>query len=111
MPDTLLYPIDLEDRALEIIKSSQEPTTANNAYNPQGNGRWVGKSWEYLNDTNNWFMIDSKNQKQWAVWFDRVPLEFGKAEEFDSFVAKWRAYCRYSYLWMNWRWIVGAEVS
>ena len=111
MPDKLLYPIDLEDKAMEIIKSSYSPDNASNAYNPQGNGRWNGTAWEYLNDTNNWFMIDTKNQKQWAVWFDRVPLEFGKAEEFDSFVAKWRAYCRYSYLWMNWRWVIGAEVS
>lgn len=56
-------------------------------------------------------MMDSKTAKQWLVWFDRIPLEFGKAEEFDSFSAKWRAYCRYSYMWLNWRWILGAEVS
>ena len=111
MPDKLVYPIDLADRADEIIKSQKEPTTANNAYNPQGNGRWTGTDWEYLSDTNNWFMLDSKNAKQWLVWFDRVPIEFGKAEEFDSFVAKWRARARYSYMWLNWRWIAGSEVS
>ena len=111
MPDKLVYPIDLADRADEIIKSAKDPNSANNAYNPQGNGRWTGTDWEYLTDTNNWFMLDTKNAKQWLVWFDRVPLEFGKAEEFDSFVAKWRAYCRYSYMWLNWRWIAGSEVS
>lgn len=111
MPDKLVYPIDLADRADEIIKSQKEPTSANNAYNPQGNGRWTGTDWEYLSDTNNWFMMDSKNSKQWLVWFDRIPIEFGKAEEFDSFVAKWRARARYSYMWLNWRWIAGSEVS
>ena len=111
MPDKLVYPIDLADRADEIIKSQKEPTTANNAYNPQGNGRWTGTDWEHLSDTNNWFMMDSKNSKQWLVWFDRIPIEFGKAEEFDSFVAKWRARARYSYMWLNWRWIAGSEVS
>ena len=111
MPTKLVYPIDLADRAAEIIKSDKEPTTANNAYNPQGHGRWSGVDWEYLTDTNNWFMIDEKSAKQWLVWFDRIPLEFGRAEEFDTFVAKWRAYCRYSYMWLNWRWIAGAEVS
>lgn len=111
MPDKLVYPIELADRADEIIKSQKDPNSANNAYNPQGNGRWTGTDWEYLNDTNNWFMLDSKNAKQWLVWFDRIPLDFGRAEEFDSFVAKWRAYCRYSYMWLNWRWIAGAEVS
>jgi len=111
MPDKLLYPIELADRADEILKSQKDPASANNTYNPQGNGRWSGTDWEFLTDTNNWFMLDSKNAKQWLVWFDRIPLEFGKAEEFDSFVAKWRAYCRYSYMWLNWRWIAGAEVS
>jgi hypothetical protein len=111
MPDKLVYPIDLADRADEIIKSAKEPTSANNAYNPQGNGRWTGTDWEYLTDTNNWFMLDSKSAKQWLVWFDRTPLEFGRAEEFDTFVAKWRAYCRYSFMWLNWRWIAGASVS
>lgn len=111
MPDKLVIPIDLADRADEIVKSMKDPGSANNTYNPQGNGRWTVTDWEFLTDTNNWFMMDSKNAKQWLVWFDRVPIEFQKAEEFDSFVAKWRAYCRYSYMWLNWRWIAGAEVS
>lgn len=111
MPDKLVIPIELADRADEIVKSVKDPNTANNTYNPQGNGRWTVSDWEYLEDSNNWFMCDSKNAKQWLTWFDRVPLEFGRAEEFDSFVAKWRAYCRYSYMWTNWRFIAGAEVS
>ena len=111
MPDKLIYPIELEDRVEEVLKSQKDPGSANNTYNPQGNGRWTGTAWEYLSDANNWFMTDSKNMKQWLIWFDRTPLEFGKAEEFDSFIAKWRAYCRYSYMWVNWRWIAGAEVA
>lgn len=111
MPDKLVIPIDLADRADEIVKSMKDPNSANNTFNPQGNGRWSVTDWEFLTDTNNWFMMDSKNSKQWLVWFDRIPIEFGKAEEFDSYVAKWRAYCRYSFMWLNWRWIAGAEVS
>jgi phage major head subunit gpT-like protein len=111
MPDKLVYPIDLADRADEIIKSVKQPDTTNNNYNPQGSGRWMGTDWEYLDDTNNWFMLDTKAAKKWVIWFDRIPLDFGKAEEFDSFIAKWRAYCRYSWFFLNWRWIAGAEVS
>lgn len=110
-PNKLVYPIELADRADEILKSQKDPASANNTYNPQGNGRWTGTDWEYLTDTNNWFMLDTSSAKQWLIWFDRIPLEFAKAEEFDTFVAKWRAYCRYSYMWVNWRWIAGAEVS
>lgn len=110
MPNKIVVPIDLQDRAIEIVRSSQQVDTANNNTNPQ-NGRYDLIDWEYLTDTNNWFMIDDKMMKQWAVWFDRVPLEFGQAEEFDTFVAKWRAYCRYSTGVFNWRFLAGAQVS
>ncbi|MCI0563975.1 MAG: hypothetical protein MN733_36330 [Nitrososphaera sp.] len=56
-------------------------------------------------------MIDESRMKEWLIWFDRVPIEFGRAEEFDTFVAKWRAYARFSYLWLNWRWVLGSQVS
>jgi phage major head subunit gpT-like protein len=110
MPNKIVVPIDLQDRAMEIVKSSQQPDTANNNVNPQS-GRYELIDWEYLTDTNNWFMIDDKMMKQWAVWFTRIPLEFGQAEEFDTFVAKWRAYCRYATGVFNWRFIAGSQVS
>lgn len=56
-------------------------------------------------------MIDEKMAKQWLVWFDRIKIDISRAEEFDTYIAKWRAYARYSYMWVNWRWILGAEVS
>ena len=111
MPNKIVVPIDLADRLDEVIKSDKQVDTANNNYNPSGNGRYMGMDWEYLTDTNDWFMIDDRMMKQWAVWFDRVPLEFGRAEEFDTFVAKWRAYCRYANAWFNWRFILGSQVS
>ena len=111
MPNKLVYPPELADRADEIIKSDKDPTSANNAYNPQGHGRFTGTDWEYFTDTNNWFMLDTRLMAQWLVWFDRVALEFGRADEFDTFVAKWRAYCRYSFMWLNWRWVLGSQVS
>lgn len=110
MPNKIVVPIDLQDRAIEIVNSQKQPDTANNNKNPQ-DGRYQLIDWEYLTDTNNWFMIDDKMMKQWAVWFSRVPLEFGQAEEFDTFVAKWRAYCRYSTGIFNWRFIGGSQVS
>ena len=110
MPSKIVVPIDLQDRAMEIIQSDKQPDTANNNKNPQS-GRFTLVDWEYLTDTNNWFMIDDSKMKDWAKWFNRVPLEFGQAEEFDTFVAKWRAYCRYATGVFNWRFIAGASVS
>ena len=108
-PSLLLVPIDLIDRADEITKSEKQPDSANNNYNPQQ--RFHSTDSEYLTDTNNWWMIDESRMKEWLIWFDRIPIEFGRAEEFDTFVAKWRAYARFSYMWLNWRWILGSQVS
>lgn len=110
MPNTLWIPPDLYDLAYEITESMGKPDTANNNRNVHF-GKYDVKEWNYLTDTNNWFLMDSRMQKQWCVWFDRVPLEFAFAEELDTLVAKWRAYMRYSYMWTNWRWILGAQVS
>jgi phage major head subunit gpT-like protein len=109
-PNKIVVPIDLIDRLDEIVGSDKQVDTANNNINPQYQ-RFNAVDWEYLTDTNNWFMIDERYMKKFAVWFDRIPLEFGRAEEFDTFVAKWRAYCRYAYAWFNWRFIAGAQVS
>lgn len=110
MPDTLLVPPDLEDTALEITKSLLDPTSANNAVNPQA-GRFRTVVWHYLTDTNNWFLIDSARMKQALRWYDRVPLEFGREEDFDTFTAKFRAYMRYSYGWNDYSWVYGQNVT
>lgn len=110
MPDRLLIPIDLYGRAFEIVESSGKPETANNDANVH-KGAYTVVDWEYITDTNDWFMIDSARMKDYLIWFDRIKLEFGMAEELDTLVAKWRAYCRYSNMWRNWRFVLGAQVS
>ena len=110
MPDTLWIPPDLFETAYEIVNAQGKLDTANN--NPNVHyGKYKVYEWNYLTDTNNWFMCDSRVQKQWVVWFDRVPLEFAFAEELDTLIAKWRAYMRYSNAWFNWRWVLGGLVS
>lgn len=110
MPDELLVPIDLEDKAIEIVRSSQDPASANNAVNPQ-KGRYTLKVWDYLTDTNDWFMMDSAMRRRSLFWVDRVPKEFGRIEDFDTLIAKFRCYMRYSNAWVDWRFIFGAQVS
>ena len=114
MPNELWIPIDLFEQAQEIVKSSGKVDTANNNMNvhkdkfsimPSENG------WNYLTDTNNWFLADSQLRKRVCVWYERVPLEFAQAEELDTLIAKWRAYMRYSCMYQNWRWALGAQVS
>jgi len=110
MPNELLVPPDLEDKAIEITKSEKNPSNANNAVNPQ-QGRYRLTDWEYLPDTNNWWLMDSGLRVKNLFWIDKVKAEFGRAEAFDTFVAKFRVYQRYSFAWTNWRFVFGSQVS
>lgn len=109
VPNVLLYPPDLYEQAYEIINSPGKLNTGDNNANVH-QGRYEGWEWNYLTSSSNWFMIDSELMKQFLIWCDRVDLEFGSAEEFDTFIAKWRAYMRLGNCWTNWRFINGNEV-
>ena len=112
-PNLLLVPSTLEDDAIEITKSLNDPTSANNTVNPQGPaiGRWQVKVWHYLTDSNAWFMIDSALMRMALEWYDRVPLGINPKVEDKTIAATWIAYMRYSYGWADWRWIAGSNPS
>lgn len=106
MPDEILVPPELEDTALTIVRSVLDPASANNAANPQS-ARFKVSTWHYLTDATAWFMIDSGLRRQSLRWYDRVPLEFAREQDFDTLVGKWRAYMRWSLGFTDWRWIYG----
>jgi hypothetical protein len=110
MPNELLIPVDLYEVAFEITKSMGRSDTAENARNVHENAFTVVE-WEYLNDSNNWFMMDSALRRQHLHWWDRVSLEFAQAEDLDTLIAKWRGYCRYANGHDDWRWVLGGIVS
>lgn len=114
MPNELWIPIDLFEVAQEIVKSSGKIDTANNNINVHKDAFTIMPSengWNYMTDTNNWFLADSRLRKRFAIWYERVPLEFAMAEELDTLIAKFRAYMRYGNMYQNWRFILGASVS
>ena len=110
-PDMILVAVDREDDLFEITQSQGKPDTANNNANAQGGGRWTGKSWDYLDDANDWFMLDSALMKQWQKWFQRISSEFAMVEDFETFIGKWRLRDRYGLGWINWRHVTGHQVS
>ena len=108
--DELWIPIDLVEQAYEINNSMGKLDTANN--NPNYlKGRFTIHEWNYLTDTNNWFLMDSNMRRKMLFWVDRVPLEFAMVEDFDKLIAKWRAYCRMAGAHIDWRFIHGSQVS
>ncbi len=110
MPDEILHPPDLYEEAFEIIAASGKVDIATNNPNVH-QGKYRSIEWNYLTDTNNWFMMDSRSRRQFLFWIDRIPVEFAMVEDFDKLIAKWRGYARYSNAWTNWRWVFGAQVS
>jgi phage major head subunit gpT-like protein len=110
MPDELWFPPDLSEQAFEIVKSQGKLDDNLNNRNFH-EGRYKTHECRYLTDTNNWFMCDSSMRKEFLFWCDRIPIEFAMIEDFDTLVAKWRGYGRWSMTYANWRWINGAQVT
>lgn len=109
-PDEILYPPDLYEVAFEIVSSMGKVDTAENNRNVH-HGRYTMKEWNYLDDPNNWFLMDTSLRGESLKWFDSVGVEFAFAEDLDTLVAKWRLYEVYGAGHLDWRWILGANVS
>jgi len=110
VPNELWVPVDLEARAKEILQTSVGLDDANQNVNTL-KGAFTLKTWSRLSDSNNYFLCNSDLRMKNMVWFWRVKLELSKMEAFDNYMAKARGYMRYSYLWRNWRFILGAQVT
>lgn len=108
--DELIIPPDLYEIAFEIVSSLGKVDTANNNRNVH-EGQYTIKEWNYLTDTNNWFLADSVTRKDSVHWTDRIPMEFAMAEDLDTILAKWRGYMRYALGHSDWRWVLGHQVS
>lgn len=109
-PDEILFPPDLYEIAFEINASMGKVDTAENNRNVHF-GRYTMKEWNYLSDTNNWFLMDRSLRGESLKWFDSVPVEFANAEDLDTLIAKFRLYMVYGNAHLDWRWINGANVS
>ena len=109
-PDELLIPTDLYEIAFEIVSSMGKVDEETNNRNVH-KGRYTIKEWNYLDDANDWFMMDSALRGDALHWTDRILPEFAMAEDLDTLIAKWRLYYRYALGHTDWRFIFGAEVS
>lgn len=110
VPDMLIVPPDLEEAAYELTASSGKVDTANNNKNFH-QGKWKVLVSDWLEDSNNWFMVDSDLLKQFAVWNDVDPIDFAQSEDFDGLAAKYRAYMFYGFGFRDWRFVYGHNVA
>lgn len=109
-PDTLIVPPALEDTALALVNSELVLGSNNNDPNPH-KGRYEVIVWPYLTDTNAWFLADSVLMDEHLIWLDRVLPEWQTEGDFDTIMAKYRGYMRFSVGWDAWQWIAGSNPS
>lgn len=115
VPDTLIVPVSLEEMGWQIITADGKLEADHPGTNPNiHQGRYRLIVWDYLDDTGDpdtakWFLCDSRYMNMFLNWFDRVPLEFAMEEDFDTLVAKFRAYMRYAAGWSDWVWVFGND--
>ena len=109
-PSKLVIPPALEYTAKALLNSTQLPGSANNDVNTI-KGALEIVVLDYLgavaggSDTA-WYILDSNQHELNFFW--RIKPEFKWDEDFDTFVAKYRGYMRYSYGVSDWRGIVGS---
>lgn len=111
LPNLCIIPIDKEDKAQEIFKSAKDPYTANNTYNVLNDGSMTYFAWEFLTSTTAWCMVAKSLMKDNLLWFNRIPTEFNKDLDVDTYIKKWSAYMRYSQTTTDFRWIYGCNAT
>lgn len=108
----LIVPPALEDTAIRVTKSDKisgsEKNDTNKFLNSYGLQIVV---LDYLStaaggNDNCWFLQDGNRHELNFFW--RVRPEFKWEQDFDTFVAKYRGYMRYSLGYSDWRGIVGS---
>lgn len=109
----LIIPPALEDTAIRLLKSAQLPGTDYNDTNKFLNSYGIEiVVLDYLSQAAGgsdtaWFLQDGKRHQLNFFWRKRP--EFKWEEDFDTFVAKYRGYMRYSYGVSDWRGLVGSD--
>jgi phage major head subunit gpT-like protein len=111
-PDTIVCGESLADTAYEIVGSDKNPDNANNTKNMDYQ-RYKVLVLKRLDDydTNNWFMVDSRQMKKNLLWIDRVQKETKMTVDFETMMLKWSIYFRLGEGFKNWRWVFGHSVS
>ena len=108
----LIVPPALEDTAIRLLKSTHLPGSQDNDTNAYLKDRMEIVVMDYLGATAGgsdkvWFLQDGSRHELNFFW--RVKPEFKNEEDFDTFVAKYRGYMRYSFGFSDWRGMVGSK--
>ena len=110
-PDMLLLPTNLEEKGFELIKTKGQVDTAQNNENFH-KGRYKMAIWHnWLNDQNNWFMLNQSRVKEDISFYEWNQVEFFFAGEVDTLVSKHVGYMSNNVAAVDWMGAFGQNVS
>jgi len=106
----LVVPRQLRFDVERVMKSEYQTGTANNDINAISEGRYMPQGFvvnHYLTDPDAWFVIT--NAPKGLRYFERVPVEISKDNEFTTDNLQAKAYMRFSAGWSDWRGVYGSS--
>lgn len=107
-PDALLVPPDLKFSALNILNASNVINSANNDLNTAQNIVPNLLEWQYLTDTDAWFLLKTKHGLK---FHNRMPLTFDFYQDEDTKAYKATVIARWGAHVYDWRGVVASQVS
>lgn len=110
IPDAIVVPIELEQRAMEILYSPGDPDNARRTMNPEQNAAEIIVPL-HMSDANNWGLVNKMLMKENCIWFDHTKPDFNSIIDFETYQLKVSGYGRWSCLVLDWRWLMWSQVS
>lgn len=107
MPEQLIVPPELIMVARELLGSEYRPYEANNTINPTRADRLSMQDWNYLTDTDAWFVAAAKGDHD-LNFIVRTDLEYEYSDDFDTGDMKNKAFQRFSVGHGDWRGVYGS---
>jgi len=109
-PKTLLVPPDLQYEAVRILDSSLQPEDDTNAVNPISDAGLTLQVWDYLTDSDAWFLLADKGDHKLTI-YDREPFTTSHIFDFDTGDIKFKGKERFSSSWGDPRGLFGSPGS
>jgi hypothetical protein len=106
-PKSLLVPPDLQFEAARILESTQRPEDDTNASQPVNRLGLRIDVWQYLTDSDAWFLVADKGQHK-LMLFERQPFTTTDVVDFDTGDLKFKGQFRQQSGWQDPRGVFGS---
>lgn len=110
-PRKLILPKELDFEAARILKSVQQSGTANNDINALRAANTIPQGYvcnNYLADVDQWFLLTTLDGRDGLIYQEREADSFDMDSDSDTKNAKFMAYGRYTFGWVDPRCVLGS---